>query len=137
MDSLIYGLVFLPVAGAAVSFTIGKKYKKYRDYFVGTAAVLEFVLAGFLLYRYDRCVIYGSHRTFRRVRHGAYLYGGWIQNGLCLYCGVYVDVHFIVFRGIFCALQEQKPLLYVSADHAGGDRSDLSVGGSVYDFCIF
>lgn len=58
MDSLIYGLVFLPVAGAAVSFTIGKKYKKYRDYFVGTVAVLEFVLAGFLLYRYMTDVSY-------------------------------------------------------------------------------
>lgn len=52
MDSLIYSLVFLPMAGAAVSYIVGRKNKKYRDYLVGTMTVLEFVLAVFLLYRY-------------------------------------------------------------------------------------
>ena len=52
MDSLIYSLVFLPMAGAAVSYIVGRKNKKYRDYLVGAVTVLEFVLAVFLLYRY-------------------------------------------------------------------------------------
>ena len=52
MDSLIYSLVFLPMAGAAVSYIVGKKNKKYRDYFVGGVTVLEFVLAGVLLCQY-------------------------------------------------------------------------------------
>lgn len=52
MDSLIYSLIFLPMAGAAVSYIVGRKYKKYRDYLVGAFSVLEFVLAVFLLYQY-------------------------------------------------------------------------------------
>lgn len=52
MDSLIYGLIFIPMAGAAVSYIVGRKDKKYRDYLVGALSVLEFVLAVFLLYRY-------------------------------------------------------------------------------------
>ena len=52
MDSLIYGLIFIPMAGAAVSYIVGRKDKKYRDYLGGALSVLEFVLAVFLLYRY-------------------------------------------------------------------------------------
>lgn len=52
MDSLIYGLIFIPMAGAAVSYIVGRKDKKYRDHLVGALSVLEFVLAVFLLYRY-------------------------------------------------------------------------------------
>lgn len=52
MDSLIYGLIFIPMAGVAVSYIVGRKDKKYRDYLVGALSVLEFVLAVFLLYRY-------------------------------------------------------------------------------------
>lgn len=52
MDSLIYSLIFIPMAGAAVSYIVGRKDKKYRDYLIGVLSVLEFVLAVFLLYRY-------------------------------------------------------------------------------------
>lgn len=52
MDSLIYGLIFIPMAGAAVSYIVGRKDKKYRDHLVGALSVLEFVLAVFLLYQY-------------------------------------------------------------------------------------
>ena len=52
MDSLIYGLIFIPMAGAAVSYIVGRKDRKYRDHLVGALSVLEFVLAVFLLYRY-------------------------------------------------------------------------------------
>lgn len=50
MSYLIYGLVFLPMAGALMSFLLGRRHKKCRDYFVGGVAVLEFGLTVFLLY---------------------------------------------------------------------------------------
>ena len=46
---LVYGLVFLPMAGAFLSYALGRKHKKCRDYFVGGVAVLEFGLAAVLL----------------------------------------------------------------------------------------
>lgn len=52
MSDLIYGLVFLPMAGAAISYWTGRKNKKYRDYFVSGLAVVEFVLAVGLLLQY-------------------------------------------------------------------------------------
>lgn len=52
MAKLMSVLVFLPMIGAAVSYIIGRKNKKVRDYFVGVAAVLEFVLAVVLLFQY-------------------------------------------------------------------------------------
>ena len=51
VSDLIYGLVFLPMAGALLSYVLGRKHKKYRDYFVGGVAVLEFGLAAALLYQ--------------------------------------------------------------------------------------
>ncbi len=48
---LVYGLVFWPMAGAFLSCVLGRRHKKYRDYFVGGAAVLEFGLASALLYQ--------------------------------------------------------------------------------------
>lgn len=52
MTGLIYGLVFLPAAGAAASYLTGRKNKKYRDYCVSGITVLEFVLAVTLLFQY-------------------------------------------------------------------------------------
>lgn len=48
MDSLLYALIFMPMAGAIVSYIVGRKSKKYRDYTVSGTAILEFVLAIFL-----------------------------------------------------------------------------------------
>lgn len=42
---LIYLLVFMPMAGAFVSYLIGRKNKTARDYFVSGLTILEFVLA--------------------------------------------------------------------------------------------
>ena len=44
MSYLIYGLIFLPMAGALLSYMLGRKYKKYRDYFVSGLAVLDHVI---------------------------------------------------------------------------------------------
>ena len=52
MDSLLYALIFLPMAGAIVSYIVGTKNKRYRDYTVGGVAVLEFALAVFLVSGY-------------------------------------------------------------------------------------
>lgn len=60
MSYLIYGLIFLPMAGALLSYMLGRKYKKYRDYFVSGLAVLEFVLAAVLLFRY----VAGAEKTY-------------------------------------------------------------------------
>ena len=51
MSSLIYIIVFMPMMGALFSYMIGRKYKKYRDYFVSSVTVLEFALALVLLVR--------------------------------------------------------------------------------------
>ncbi len=48
----VCGLVFMPMAGALLSYGAGKKDKKARDYFVAGVTVLEFVLAVLLLFRY-------------------------------------------------------------------------------------
>ena len=42
---LIYLMVFMPIVGAFVSYLIGRKNKKARDYFVSGLTVLELVLA--------------------------------------------------------------------------------------------
>ena len=60
MSYLIYGLIFLPMAGALLSYMLGRKYKKYRDYFVSGLAVLEFVLAAVLLFQY----VAGAEKTY-------------------------------------------------------------------------
>lgn len=52
MDSLIYALVFMPVAGAVISYLTGRRNKKYRDYFVSAVTILEFVVAVILLFQY-------------------------------------------------------------------------------------
>lgn len=49
IDILIYLMVFMPMAGAIVSYLIGRKNKKIRDYFVSGLTVLEFVLAVLLV----------------------------------------------------------------------------------------
>lgn len=45
MDILIYMLVFMPMAGAFVSYLIGRKSKAKRDGFVAVLTILEFVFA--------------------------------------------------------------------------------------------
>ena len=47
--SLIYLMVFMPLAGAFVSYMIGRKSKAVRDYFVSGLTILEFVLAVLLV----------------------------------------------------------------------------------------
>ncbi len=46
---LIYLMVFMPMAGAFVSYLIGRKNKKARDYFVSGLTILEFILAALLV----------------------------------------------------------------------------------------
>ena len=46
---LIYLMVFMPMAGAFVSYLIGRKNKKARDYFVAGLTILEFVFAALLV----------------------------------------------------------------------------------------
>jgi len=46
---LIYLMVFMPMAGAFVSYLIGRKNKKARDYFVVGLTILEFVFAALLV----------------------------------------------------------------------------------------
>lgn len=49
IDILIYLMVFMPMVGAFVSYLIGRKNKKARDYFVAGLAIVEFVLAVMLI----------------------------------------------------------------------------------------
>ncbi len=46
---LIYLMVFMPMAGAFVSYLIGRKNKKVRDYFVSGLTILEFIFAALLV----------------------------------------------------------------------------------------
>ena len=41
----IYILVFMPMAGALVSYLIGRKSKKGRDFFVKFITILEFCMS--------------------------------------------------------------------------------------------
>ena len=52
----VCGLVFMPMAGALLSYGTGKKDKKARDYFVVGVAVLEFVLAVLCCFGIHRAV---------------------------------------------------------------------------------
>lgn len=49
INVLIYLLVFMPMAGAFVSFLVGRKTKQGRNYLVGAIAVVEFVISILLL----------------------------------------------------------------------------------------
>ncbi|MBQ3559589.1 MAG: sodium:proton antiporter [Agathobacter sp.] len=46
---LIYLMVFMPMAGALVSYLIGRKNKTARDYFVAGLTILEFIFAALLV----------------------------------------------------------------------------------------
>ncbi len=50
---LIYSMVFLPMVGALVSYLIGRRSKKARDYFFAGISILEFVLALTLVLQYQ------------------------------------------------------------------------------------
>lgn len=52
MNYFIYALIFVPIAGAVVSYMTGRRSKKCRDYFACGITVLEFSLAVCLLCRY-------------------------------------------------------------------------------------
>lgn len=52
MGSLLYALIFMPMAGAIVSYIVGRKNKICRDYLVSGITVLEFALAIFLMLKY-------------------------------------------------------------------------------------
>jgi len=60
MDGLVYGLVFLPMAGAAASYIAGRKNKKCRDYLAGGVTVVEFALALALIVKFMAGGISGS-----------------------------------------------------------------------------
>lgn len=52
VNSLIYLMVFLPMAGAIVSYVTGRQSKKGRDKVVSVIAILEFVLSILLVVNY-------------------------------------------------------------------------------------
>lgn len=54
VSTLIYLIVFLPMAGAVLSFGIGRKTKQGRDYVMSGIAVLEFVLSLLLVLQYEQ-----------------------------------------------------------------------------------
>lgn len=54
VNMLIYLMVFLPMAGAVLSFGIGRKTKQGRDYVMCGIAVLEFLLSLLLVLQYER-----------------------------------------------------------------------------------
>lgn len=56
MDILIYLLVFLPMAGAILSYLVGRKQKKLRDYTVSVITIIEFVLSLILIMNYSEAV---------------------------------------------------------------------------------
>ncbi len=56
MDILIYMLAFFPMAAAFISYLVGRKNKKLRDYVVSIAAVLEFVLSLALFVNYSEAI---------------------------------------------------------------------------------
>lgn len=49
INSLIYLMVFMPMAGAFVSYLVGRKSKKGRDYLVSAITIIEFLLAVLLV----------------------------------------------------------------------------------------
>lgn len=52
MEGLIYVLIFMPMVGAGISYIVGRKNKKGRDYLAAAITVLEFALAVFLMSKY-------------------------------------------------------------------------------------
>lgn len=51
MNVLIYGMVFLPIAAAFLSFLLGRKTKTGRDFFVWSVVGVEFFLSLLLFFR--------------------------------------------------------------------------------------
>lgn len=51
---LIYLMIFMPMVGAFVSYLVGRKSKKGRDYLVSGIAIAEFALALTLVLQYER-----------------------------------------------------------------------------------
>ena len=50
---LIYMMIFMPMVGAFVSYLVGRKSKKVRDYLVSGIAILEFAIAVVLFLMYQ------------------------------------------------------------------------------------
>lgn len=51
---LIYLMIFMPMVGAFVSYLVGRKSKKGRDYLVAGIAIAEFVIAMLLVLQYEK-----------------------------------------------------------------------------------
>ena len=51
---LIYLMIFMPMIGAFVSYLVGRKSKKGRDYLVSGIAIAEFVIAVLLVLQYQK-----------------------------------------------------------------------------------
>lgn len=94
IDVLIYLMVFMPMVGAFVSYLIGRKNKKARDYFVACLTIVEFVLSvmlvvadvgheGYLVYVPEIC---GMGLTFTvdgfRVLYAAIACFMWMCTGI-------------------------------------------------------
>ena len=50
---LIYLMIFMPMVGAFVSYLVGRKSKKGRDYLVSGIAIMEFAIALMLVLQYE------------------------------------------------------------------------------------
>ena len=94
IDILIYLMIFMPMAGAFVSYLIGRKNKTARDYFVAGLTILEFLFAvllvmadvgheGYLVYVPEVC---GMGLTFTvdgfRVLYAAIACFMWMCTGV-------------------------------------------------------
>ena len=51
---LIYLMIFMPMVGAFVSYLVGRKSKKVRDYLVSGIAIAEFAIALMLVLQYEK-----------------------------------------------------------------------------------
>ena len=51
---LIYLMIFIPMVGAFVSYLVGRKSKKVRDYLVSGIAIAEFAIALMLVLQYEK-----------------------------------------------------------------------------------
>lgn len=94
INILVYLMVFMPIVGAVVSYLIGRKSKKGRDYFVNIITIVEFVFAVMLVMagaEYDGMIIYvpevcGMGLTFTidgfRVLYAAIACFMWMMTSL-------------------------------------------------------
>ena len=109
-NPMLFLCVLFPFVGGIVSYIIGRKYKKGRDYFAEGITFVQFLLFLWLYLNFNKT--------------GVQIF---YWNGFCLF-GLYVDDDNAFFRRIYGPQSKQKSILHVSSVYSGSNNRAVFIG---------